>query len=216
LAARQTDNVIESLAAQLQPVRRLHSPLLRALLWLVVVGAVGGVLIARTAGAGIFLQRIAIARVAVENFATAATAICAIIAAFELSVPGRSPRWALLPVLPLSVWLGVSTLGCLQNGFSLHHADGLAGESPHCFAFIAAASVPLAIALFWMLRRARPIAPLPVAALGTLGVAATAAFMLQFFHPFDITVIDLALHLAAIGLVIAIGTTWRRSLLAAD
>jgi hypothetical protein len=216
LAARQTDSVIESLAAELQPVRRLHSPLLRALLWLVVVGAVGGVLIARTAGAGIFLQRIAIARVAVENFATAATAICAIIAAFELSVPGRSPRWALLPVLPLSVWLGVSGLGCLQNGFSLHHADGLAGESPHCFAFIAAASVPLAIALFWMLRRARPIAPLPVAALGTLGVAATAAFMLQFFHPFDITVIDLALHLAAIGLVIAIGTTWRRSLLAAD
>ena len=49
MAARQTDNVIESLAAQLQPVRRLHSPLLRALLWLVVVGAVAGVLIARTA-----------------------------------------------------------------------------------------------------------------------------------------------------------------------
>jgi hypothetical protein len=216
LAARHTDSVIESLAAQLQPVRRLHSPLLRALLWLGVVGAVGGGLIARTAGAGIFLQRIAVARVAVENFATAVTAICAIIAAFELSVPGRSPRWALLPVLPLSVWLGVSTLGCLQNGFSLHRADGLAGESPHCFAFIAAASVPLAIGLFWMLRRARPIAPLPVAALGTLGVAATAAFMLQFFHPFDVTVIDLALHLAAIGLVILVGTTWRRSLLAAD
>ena len=74
--------------------------------------------------------------------------------------------------------------------------------------------MPLAAGLFWMLRRARPIAPLPVAALGTLGVAATAAFMLQFFHPFDVTVIDLALHLAAVGLVILIGTAFQRPLLA--
>jgi hypothetical protein len=75
--------------------------------------------------------------------------------------------------------------------------------------------VPLAAGLFWMLRRARPIAPLPVAVLGTLGVAATSAFILQFFHPFDITAIDLALHLAAVALVILVGTAWRRKLLAA-
>jgi hypothetical protein len=74
-------------------------------------------------------------------------------------------------------------------------------------------SVPLALGLFWMLRRARPIAPLSVAALGTLGVAASAAFMLQFFHPFDVTVIDLSLHLAAIALVVLLGTMWRRPLL---
>ncbi len=55
-----------------------------------------------------------------------------------------------------------------------------------------------------------------MAALGTLGVAATAAFTLQFFHPFDVTVIDLALHLAAVALVMIIGTLWRRPLLAAE
>lgn len=215
MAAMQTDKVIESLAAQLQPVQRLRSPLLRALLWLAVVGAVGALLIGHAIGLGIFLQRIAVPRVAVENFATALTAITAVIAAFELSVPGRSPRWATLPVLPFLVWLGASGLGCLSNGLSLHGADGFSGESPHCFAFITGASVPLALGLFWMLRRARPIAPLPVAALGTLGVAAAAAFMLQFFHAFDVTVIDLALHLAAVSLVVVIGTAWRRPLLAA-
>jgi hypothetical protein len=67
-----------------------------------------------------------------------------------------------------------------------------------------------------MLRRARPLDALPVAAVGTLGVAATAAFVLQFFHPFDVTVIDLALHLAAIALVVLIGTTLRRPLLDAS
>jgi hypothetical protein len=40
--------------------------------------------------------------------------------------------------------------------------------------------------------------------------------MLQFFHPFDVTVIDLALHLSAVALVVLIGTLWRRPLLAAD
>jgi hypothetical protein len=216
LAAMRTDKLIESLAAKLRPVRPLRAPLLRALLWLVVVSALGGVLVMQEGGVSIFMQRSAVPRVAVEDFATALTALTAIIAAFELSVPGHSPRWAVLPLLPFLLWVGASGLGCLQNGLSLYRPGGFAGESPHCFAFIAGASVPLAAGLFWMLRRARPIAPLPVAALGTLGVAATAAFVLQFFHPFDVTVIDLTLHLSAIALVMLIGTLWRRALLAAD
>jgi hypothetical protein len=211
----QTDRLIESLAAQLQPVRRLHAPLLRALLWLALVGAVSAALIMREAQLGIFMQRMATPRVAVDCIATGLTAIAAIIAAFELSVPGHSPLWSLLPLPPLLLWLGSSGLGCLKNGLSLYGPNGFVGDSYGCFAFIAAASVPLAAGLFWMLRRARPIAPLPVAALGTLGVAATSAFILQFFHPFDVTVIDLTLHLAAVGLVILIGTLWRRPLLAA-
>jgi hypothetical protein len=211
----QTDKLIESLAAQLQPVRRLRAPLQRALLWLVLVGAVSAVLIVREAHLGVFMQRMATPRVMVDCIATALTAITAIIAAFELSVPGHSPLWSALPLPPFLLWLGASGLGCLANGMSLHGAGGFAGESYVCFAFIAAASVPLAAGLFWMLRRARPIAPLPVAAMGTLGVAATAAFILQFFHPFDVTVIDLSLHLAAVALVILVGTAWRRKLLAA-
>ncbi len=211
----QTDELIESLAAQLQPVRRLRAPLQRALLWLARVGAVSVVLIVREAHLGIFMQRMATPRVMVDCIATALTAITAIIAAFELSVPGHSPLWSALPLPPFLLWLGASGMGCLANGLSLHGPGGFAGESYVRFAFIAAASVPLAAGLFWMLRRARPIAPLPVAAMGTLGVAATAAFILQFFHPFDVTVIDLSLHLAAVALVILVGTAWRRKLLAA-
>jgi hypothetical protein len=216
LAAIRTEKLIQSLAAQLQPVRPLRAPLLRALLWLAVVAAVGGALIGYFAGTDVFLQRASLPRVAVEDMATALTAISAVIAAFELSVPGGSPRWAMLPLLPLLTWLAASGLGCLSNGMSARGARGFSIEGAHCFVFITAASVPLAAGLFWMLRRARPIDPLPVAALGTLGVAATAAFMLQFVHPFDVTVIDLTLHLAAIALVVLVGIGWRRALLAAD
>jgi hypothetical protein len=212
----KTDQIIENLTARLAPVRVLLAPGLRALLWLAAVGAVGAALILRFTHWGVILPRLQNPRVALETAATAVTAITATIAAFELSMPDRSPRWAWLPVPTLLVWLAASGLGCLSNGLGVHSADGPVGESAHCFVFITAVSVPLAIGLFWMLRRARPLAALPVAALGTLGVAATAAFVLQFFHPFDVTVIDLALHLAAIGLVVLIGTLFRRPLLDAS
>jgi len=203
------------LALELRPVRRLRSPGRRALLWLVAVCAVSVAVILRYADIAVFVQRIAVPRIAIEFVATALTAVTAITSAFELSVPGRSARWAWLPLPPFLLWLAASGLGCLKNGLSLGGPGGFIGESSRCFTFIVAASVPLAAALFWMLRRARPIAPLPVAALGTLGVAATSACILQFFHPFDVTVIDLTLHLAAVALVMLVGAALARPLLAA-
>jgi hypothetical protein len=212
----QTERLIEQLTAELAPVRVLPAPAVRALIWLSVVGVISVTLIMRWSELNLILPRLAIPRVTVECVATALTAVCAIFAAFELSIPDRSPRWVWLPLAPCLMWLGASGLGCLRNGLSLPGSQGLMGHSSHCFVFIAAASAPLAIALFWMLRRARPINALPVAAMGTLGVAATAALVLQFFHPFDVTLIDLALHLAAVGLVVLIGTAWRGPLLDAS
>lgn len=209
-----TDRLIEALSNELTPVRALRSPAQRAALWLGLVALISGVLIWRFAHLSVFLQRVAVARVAIDCAATALTGISAILAAFEMSVPGRSARWAYLPLPFFVLWLAASGAGCLSNGVSLHGADGFVGESSHCFVFILGVSVPLAAGLFWMLRRARPIAPAPVALLGTLGVAATAAFLLQFFHPFDVTVIDIALHLAAIGVVMLVGSALRRPLLA--
>jgi uncharacterized membrane protein len=63
------------------------------------------------------------------------------------------------------------------------------------------------------LSRAAPIDPLPVALLGGLGVAAIAAFLLQFFHPFAVTFVDLGIHLIAILLVVAVtGLLQRRAM----
>jgi hypothetical protein len=208
-----TEQLIEQLAEELRPVQRLADPAVRALLWLMICGALCLALILHFAHPAMYRPHLAVPRIAVETIATGLTAIAATVAAFELSVPGRSARWAWLPVPPLLIWLAASGLGCLQNGFSLGGPGGMIGHSAHCFRFIVAVSLPLGLGLFWRLRRARPIDPLPVAALGTLATAASAAFLIQFFHNFDVTVIDLAFHLAAVGLVVLVGLALRRPLL---
>jgi hypothetical protein len=208
----QTDELIERLAGELRPVRRLAPPAVRALRWLTVFAAIVAAVLMRYADWGVFAHRMAMTRVCVECIAIALTGVTAVLAAFMRSVPGRSAWWAALPVAPGLAWLGASGLGCLQNGLSLHGPGGFLGESTHCFVFIVGVSVPLSIAMLAALRRARPIAPLPVATLGMLGVAALAAFVLEFFHPFDVTVIDLTLHVAAMGVVVAVGAGVRRVL----
>lgn len=209
-----TEKLIESLAAQLTPVRRLPPPGLRAARWLAGAALAGALAVSLTVGVHVFAVRTAVPRVAWQCVGEGLTAVTAVLAAFMRSVPGRSARWALLPLPGCLLWLAASGLGCLANGWSLHGPGGLIGESSHCFAFILGASVPLAAALFPLLRRAHPIDPLPVATLGMLGVAACAAFVLEFFHPFDVTVIDLALHMAAVGIVMAVGIALRRRVLA--
>jgi hypothetical protein len=209
----QTEQVIEQLAAELEPIKPLRAPGARAVIWLALVGCAAAIVILSYAHRDSALARLAIPRIAIECAATGLTAIAAILAAFELSVPDRSPRWAWLPLPPLLAWLGASGLGCLRSGLLFHTHGTAIGESSHCFLFIVAVSVPLAVLLFAMLRRARPVNPIPVAAMGTLGVAASAAFLLEFFHPFDVTAIDLAMHLAAVAALILLGMALRRPLL---
>ena len=58
--------------------------------------------------------------------------------------------------------------------------------------FIVFVSVPLAVALVLMLRRACPLRPGLTATLGGLASAAAAATLLNLFHPFDVAATDLA------------------------
>jgi hypothetical protein len=74
-------------------------------------------------------------------------------------------------------------------------------------------SLFVGVPLTWLLARARPLDPLPVALLGGLGTAALAAFLLQFYHPFAVTFVDLAIHLFAVLMVVAVaGLLNRRAL----
>jgi hypothetical protein len=186
----------------LRPVKRLRPPGLRAAIWLAVVAVLGAIIVLRFANLAMFVHRIADPRLALELTGTLLTGILAVIAAFELSLPDRPITWSLLPAPSLFLWLGSSGFSCWRQ-WIVRGPDGLGkGETADCFLWIVGFGVPLAIALFIALRRSHPLSPGPVAAMAGLGVASLAAFLLQFFHPFDATFIDLGLHLAAVATVV--------------
>jgi hypothetical protein len=208
--AERTEQLIERLAAEAHPIRRLAPPLRRAGLWLLAVAALATGAIAAFADWHVFAERAHDPRLVIEMVGTLAAGIAAIVAAFELSLPDRSRRWLLLPLPPLMLWLASSSYGCYRHWLTVGPTGWEIGESAHCLRFILGMSLPLGVSLLMTLRRAIPLSPLPVGAAGGLGVGALAAFALQFFHPFDVTLIDLSVHVVAVAVVVSLATAAQR------
>jgi hypothetical protein len=197
------DPLIRGLAVDLRPVRRLRPPLFRALAWLALV-ALLAVVLAAFANLDAVWQRIGAAPdLWLAVIGSALTAVLAVIAAFELSLPDAPRTWALLPLPAALLWVGASGFGCLRVLIAPQSHVPEIGEARDCLLFIVALSVPLSALLLGMLRRAYPFYPGLTAALAGLAVAAAAATLLNFFHPFDAAATDLSIHAVAVALVIA-------------
>jgi hypothetical protein len=203
--------VIERLVADARPVRRLRAPTLRAALWLLAVAAIAAGAILWFADLGVMADRLRDPKLQVEMVATLLTGIAAVLAAFHLSLPDRSPAWALLPLPFLAAWVASSGYACWRHWISFGPGGFELGESAHCLRFMLAISIPLGGSLLLVLRRALPLTPVRVAAMGGLGVGAIAAFILQFFHPFDVTFMDLAVHLGSVAVIIAAASLVERA-----
>jgi hypothetical protein len=198
------DKLIDRLAADATPVKRLRPPLLRAGVWL-------GTYCALIAGAvWVFGATPAAAaeepRALLESAAIVFTGVSAVIAAFFLSLPDRSRLWLAAPVVPLVLWLALSGYGCWLRW--LEGDGGSLAQSVDCLVFILGLGIPSAAALYASLRRAQPLDVVPVLVAGGLGVAGLTAGALQFFHPFDVTFLDLGVHIAAMSLVVALMTIY--------
>ncbi len=205
-----TEQLIAQLAAGAEPVRRLQPPLLRALFWLIGVAVIGAIVVPFYGDFGLFAEKTRDPKFVIELVGTVLTGIAAVIAAFELSMPDRSPAWAWLPLPPLILWLASSGYNCWRDWIEVGDQGWHFGESAACFGTIIGFSIPLGVGLLVFLARAKPLAPTPVAALGGLGVAGLAAFFLEFNHPIDASFLDLGWHAAAVGLVIASISLWGR------
>jgi hypothetical protein len=195
-------DLIEQLAGQLTPVRRLPAPWRRTALWFGAVVWLAG-LLALFTDFGPLLHRLMATPDMFLSFAGALlTAVLAALAAFITSVPGRSAWWAVLPLPPLAVWLSAGTAGCLRT-------EAIAWTRPEtpmhpmvCIYFIVLVSVPLSSLLMWQILRACPLRPALTASLVGLASAGAAAVILAMIHPFDATFTDLLAHLVAVVLVV--------------
>jgi hypothetical protein len=201
-AQSRHDAFIQSLTADLKPVRRLPPPGWRALLWLALVAALALTLAAVADRPAVAARLGAAPDMWLSAIGSALTMVLAAVATFQLSLPDRSPLWGLLPLPPALLWIGASGAGCLRTWLvpGTHPAD--LNDTKDCLAFILALSVPLSALLLGMLRRGYTLRPGLTAAVAGFASAAAAATLLVFFHPYDVSATDVAVHVVAVALVI--------------
>jgi hypothetical protein len=196
------DPLIQGLAANLAPVRRVAPPLLRTIFWLGAV-AIATLVLAAFADLRAIEHRLTAAPdmwLAVAG--SALTAVLATMAAFQLSVPDGKTIWALVPIPSALLWAGASGLGCLRTWLIPGTHDASLGEAKDCFVFIVGLSIPLSAMLILMLRRGYSLWPNLMGVMGGLAVAAASATLLNFFHPFDAAATDLSVHAVAVTVVV--------------
>ncbi|MFN3658337.1 MAG: NrsF family protein [Pseudolabrys sp.] len=196
------DSLIRGLAADLTPVRPLPHPALRALGWLAAVVALGLGLAVISDVQAMWARIAGAPDLWLAALGSAATAVLAGVAAFELSLPDARRAWALLPLPGALLWVGASGVGCLRAWIAPQAHVAALDETGDCLMFIVALSLPLSALLLLMLRRGCPLNPGLTATVAGLAVAAAAATLLNLFHPFDAAVTDLAVHAFAVALVV--------------
>jgi hypothetical protein len=200
-----TDEFIKRLAADLQPVRPLRAPWIRAVLWLgialaFVAAVIWGKLMVIDAS-----QAASDARFMVEQAATLATAVSAAIAAFCSVIPGFDRRVLLVPLVPLGLWLGSVGHGCVEDWLRLG-AEGLAIRPDwDCLSMAAIIGIVPAIVLVIMLRKGAPLLPGVTLAMAALAVASVVNLGLQFAHARDASIMVLTWHLGGAAVLSVLG-----------
>jgi hypothetical protein len=208
-----TPDLIEALATNATPVRRLRPPLARAMFWLSVAALILVLLAVSHGTRPDLAQRLQQPTFVVSILASLLTGLLAAIASFLVSLPDRPRGWLLLPLPALIVWISTIGYGCLTDWVSFDAGSLRMGEAARCFATLVLTSVPLSLLMFVMLRHAAPLRPLLVALTGSLAVAGMTASALSLFHAFDATVMILMWNLGSAALLVGMGTLLGRKML---
>lgn len=201
----RTEDLISQLSLGLKPVRRVPSPLAMLGLWcLFCVGVIGAALL-------ISGLRADFAAWLLDGFdlyhlmSAALVALTAGYAAFQMALPDRDQRWALLPVPAVVGWLVTMGWGCLADLARLGPEAMNLTMSVPCLGFIIGLGVPMTAAIVFLTRHAAPLRPIPVAALGGLSAAAFASLGLTLMHELNAAVMVLVWHGLAVLVVTCVG-----------
>ncbi len=197
-------SLIQTLGADLAPVRRLRPPLWRTVGWALLLAAMAALLVWHYGLTPMLTRWRGAPDLAWAGVGAVLTALVAGWAAFSLGVPGRpvSRAWLVLP--PALLWIGASGVGCLRSWVAPDTELATMAGARGCLEFILAFSLPLSAVLVMWLRRAYPLRPVLTAAMIGVASAAGSASLLEICHEFDAAATDLAVHALAVGLVIGI------------
>lgn len=202
---RRRDDLIAELAQGLRPVRRALAPATFALAWL--AGAwlfsVGFLAAGGPMRPGWLAQLAAHPRLQLEFLLGFAAGGLAILGAAQLTVP--SPRPVSARATPVLGLLAAWSATCLWALWDLPVPASMAGKREHCYAEILVCAAPLAVAGFWLARRAAPLARTWTGALLGIASASIPAVWMQLACIYDPAHI-LVFHLAPVGAVAIVAT----------
>jgi hypothetical protein len=209
-----TPDLIESLVARAAPVRPLRPPLARSTGWLLFAALILALIVVSHGvrpDLGLSLRQ---PQFVVTNMAALLTGVFAAVAAFMVSIPGRSRNWLLLPIPALVVWMSTVGYGCLTSWVSLRSGELRLGDEAGCFAALVLTGAPLSLSVLLMLRQAAPLNPTPVAISAGLAVAGLTATALSLFHNHDVSLWILVWSIGTVGLFVALGGVFGSRILA--
>lgn len=201
--------LISALSDDAHPVRRPAPAAFRALAWTPLC-LVSGWIATTTLHAS--WHRLGVSHLfGAINFATSLIAgALLVVAALELSIPGRRSRLLPLAMFSVLAWSIACTIDLATAGWPLGHV----GDGVYCFKFVAYACAPMAAILVIVLRRTYSVRPFRATLLSGMGISFLAFALLAFCHHGRLQLVDFSMHLAAAGLVIAVVTTFGRRLVA--
>ncbi|MGJ4929482.1 NrsF family protein [Bradyrhizobium sp. HKCCYLS2038] len=205
-----TPDLIDSLAANMKPVRRLRPPLLRAACWLLLAATVVALMAVSQGVRSDLMQRLLDPVFAAGLAGAACTGVLASAAAFLVSLPDRSRWWLLLPAPAIAIWLSNVGYQCLSQWISIG-PDGVSlGEATRCLATLVLTSLPLSLAMLVMLRYVAPLRPMAVTLMGSLSVAAITATALSLLHAGDATLMIIMFNFGTAAVFVSTGGLFGR------
>lgn len=201
----RTEDLISQLSVGLKPVRRLPSPLAMLGLWCLFCASIIGAALLISGLRADFAAWLMDGFDLYHLMSAALVALTAGYAAFQLAMPDRDQRWALLPVPAVVGWLVTMGWGCLADLARLGPEALAITISYPCLNFIIGLGVPMTATIVYLTRHAALLRPMPVAALGGLSAAAFASLGLSLVHELNAAVMVLVWHGIAVLVVTCIG-----------
>lgn len=210
-----TDDLITALSGELTPVKRLRPPYVRALGWILLAALVILLLAMMRGLRADMATELQDPSYYVQVGAAWLTGATATLAAFEISLPDRARAWMLLPLPSVALWLYGFGYGCLAHWIAIPSGAPVMHDSVRCLETIIMASVPLALVMWLMLRRTKPLRPGGTAWLGALAVAGFADTAHLLLHVVEASALVLVINLVPISLIILAGGLFGRQSLRA-
>jgi hypothetical protein len=199
-----TEQLIHTLSENVEPVRPLGRPWLRAIFWTAAAAVYLFVLVWVMSVRDDLGARMHDPRFLIEQAAALLTGVTAAVAAFATVVPGYRRRVVWLPLASAAVWVAMVTVGALRDFRAAGAADVLLQADWRCvWAILAGAAAP-AGAMAMMLRRGVPLTPHLTAALGGLAAAGVGNLGVCLFDPHGSNLVLLVWHCGTVFVIAAL------------